>query len=120
SGAPDGEFLITRTHKGLARPFAAAVIIDCVDVVETRREISAKQRFAITGRNVPPAFRRPALAVLVTERDPDATLSDVANTQIGGGRCGGPGCSGHDRKRQHAKAQQTRTGQTKTPQTETC
>ena len=36
-GALDGEFLVARTHEGLSRPFAAAVVIERVDVIDTVR-----------------------------------------------------------------------------------
>ena len=32
-GALDGEFLVARTHEGLSRPFAAAVVVERVDVI---------------------------------------------------------------------------------------
>ena len=35
-GALDGEFLVARAHEGLAGPFAAAVVVDRVDVIEAR------------------------------------------------------------------------------------
>ena len=34
-GAADGEFLVARAHEGLARPFAAAVVVDRVDVIDS-------------------------------------------------------------------------------------
>ena len=38
--AADGEFLVARAHEGLARPFAAAVVVDRIDVIETRDELA--------------------------------------------------------------------------------
>src|SRR5437879_494538 len=35
-GPADGKLLFPRAHEGLARPFAAAVVIDCIDVIESR------------------------------------------------------------------------------------
>ena len=45
-GTLDGEFLVTRTHEGLSRPFAAAVIVERVDVIVTGDKGSAQQRLA--------------------------------------------------------------------------
>jgi hypothetical protein len=81
-GALDGEFLVTRTHEGLPRPFAAAVIVECVDVIEARDKGAAQQGFAAAGRHVPPAFGGPALGVLVTERDADPARGVVAETKV--------------------------------------
>src|SRR5262249_53323172 len=104
SGAPDGEFLVARAHEGSARPLAAAVIVDRIDIIETRREISAKQRFAIACGNVPPALGRPTLAILVAERDTNSALGQVADAKIGG--CRRRSQRRHGCKR---KGQQTRT-----------
>src|SRR5258707_15498573 len=35
----DGEFLVAGAHEGLARPFAAAVVVDRIDIVVTRDEL---------------------------------------------------------------------------------
>ena len=86
--ASDREFLIARTHESLTRPFAAAVIIDSIDVIETCSEIAAKQRLAVAGRKIPPPLRGPTLAILVAERNTDTTLGDIADAEIGGSaRC---------------------------------
>ena len=45
-GAADGEFLFARAHEGLAGPFAAAVVVDRVDVIVARNQRAAQQRFA--------------------------------------------------------------------------
>src|SRR5262252_1716082 len=82
SGAPYSEFLVARAHERLARPFAATVIIDRIDIIEARSKVAAKQRLAVTCRKVPPAFGRPTLAVLVAQRDADATFREVADTEI--------------------------------------
>src|SRR5579871_4056246 len=87
SGAPDGEFLVARAHEGLARPFAAAVVVNRVDVVGTRREISTQQRFAIARPYVPPSLGRPAFAVLVANCNADSALGQVAHSKISGSRC---------------------------------
>ena len=82
-GAADGEFLVARTHEGLSRPFAAAVIVDRVDVIISRDERSAQQRLAAARGHVPPAFGGPALGVLVAERDADPAGGVVAEPEIG-------------------------------------
>ena len=97
-GALDGEFLVTRTHEGLSRPFAAAVIVEGVDVIEARDKRSAQQRFATAGGYVPPAFGGPALGVLVAERNADPARRVVAEPKVGRRRTvPQPG----ERKRQH-------------------
>jgi len=50
AGTPDGEFLVAGAHEGLPRPFAAAVIIDRIDIIKPRRERSAQQRLTVAGR----------------------------------------------------------------------
>ena len=87
-GAADGEFLLARAHEGLAGPFAAAVVVDRVDVIVTRDQCAAQQRFARARRNVPPAFGGPALVVLVADRDADPAAGVVAQPEIGFGRIG--------------------------------
>ena len=86
-GAADGEFLLARAHEGVAGPFAAAVVIDRVDVIIARHQRAAQQRFAGARRHVPPAFGDPALGVLVAERDADPAAGVVAQPEIGQGRC---------------------------------
>ena len=44
--AADGELLVARAHEGLPHPFAAAIIVDRVDVVITRDEIALEHGFA--------------------------------------------------------------------------
>src|SRR4029079_19000849 len=60
-GALDGEFLVARTHEGLSGPFAAAVIVKRVDVIEAGDQGSAQQRLATARGHVPPALSGPAL-----------------------------------------------------------
>src|SRR5262249_61319207 len=67
----DGEFLVARAHVGASRPFAAAVIVDGIDIIETRHQAAAQQRVASARRQVPPALGGPALGVLVADRHPD-------------------------------------------------
>ncbi len=45
-GALDGEFLVARAHEGLAGPFAAAIIVEGVDVIVARDEVAAQQGLA--------------------------------------------------------------------------
>ena len=45
-GAADGEFLVARAHEGVAGPFAAAVVIDRVDVIEARDQRALQQGLA--------------------------------------------------------------------------
>src|SRR3954447_1934066 len=84
--AADRELAVSGAHEGAAAPLAAAVVIDGVDVIEARLQGSLKQRFAAARVQVPPAFRHPALAVAVAERDADAARGHVAHAQIGAGR----------------------------------
>src|SRR3569833_4392013 len=82
-GAADGELLVARAHEGAAGPFAAAAIIDRVDVIVTRDQRAAQQRFAGTRRDVPPAFGGPAFGVLVADRDADPAAGIVAEAEVG-------------------------------------
>ena len=72
----------------MTRPFAAAVVIDGIDVIVTCDQRAAEQRFAGTRRDVPPAFGGPALGVLVAERYANAAASVVAQPEVGLGRRG--------------------------------
>ena len=97
-GALDGEFLVARTHEGLSRPFAAAVIVERVDVIEARDQRSAQQRLATARGHVPPALGGPALGVLVAERDADPARGVVAEPEVGRRRTAP---QAHHRQRQH-------------------
>jgi hypothetical protein len=97
-GALDGEFLVTRTHEGLSRPFAAAVIVERVDIIEPCDKRSAQQRLATARGHVPPALGGPALGVLVAQRDADPARSVVAEPEIRRRRTVP---QAHHRKRQH-------------------
>src|SRR6476620_3423495 len=44
--AVDGELLVARAHEGLSRPVAAAVIVDPIDIIETRDQLTFHQSFA--------------------------------------------------------------------------
>ena len=81
--AADGEFALARAHEGLARPFAALVVVDRVDVIEARDQRPADQRLAGIGADGPPAFGGPASLVLVADRDPDPARGAVAQAEIG-------------------------------------
>src|SRR5215470_28663 len=95
-GAADGEFLFPRAHEGLTRPFAAAVVVDRVDVIEAGDERAPQYGLATAGGNVPPTFRGPAVVLLVADGDPDPIAGVVAEAEVGLGR---PGCQ-HERRRQ--------------------
>ena len=82
-GALDGEFLVARTHEGLSRPLAAAVVVEGVDVIEPCDQRSAQQRLATARGHVPPALGGPALGVLVAERDADPARGVVAEPKVG-------------------------------------
>ena len=83
-GALDGEFLVARAHEGLARPFAAAVVVDRVDVIEARDQRSLEHGLAGARRQIPPAFGDPAaVGVLVADRDADPAAGVVAQMEIG-------------------------------------
>jgi len=66
------ELLVTGTHIGLAHPFAAPIVIDCVNIIKTGDKIAFEHRFAGSRRQVPPAFRGPAVGILVADGDADA------------------------------------------------
>src|SRR3974390_1344011 len=48
-GAVNGEFLFARAHESVARPFAAMVVVDRIDVIKTRHQRAAQQLFAGAG-----------------------------------------------------------------------
>src|SRR5712671_312781 len=81
-GAADRKLLISGAHEGLARPFATAIVVDRVDVIETRHERAAQQGFAIARRKVPPAFGGPGVVFLVAERNADAARGVVAKAKV--------------------------------------
>src|SRR6185312_375512 len=88
-GAANGELLVARAHEGAAGPLAAAVVVDRVDVIVTRDQRAAQQRFAGSWRNVPPAFGGPAFRILVTDGDAHAAAGVVAEPEVGPCRRGG-------------------------------
>src|SRR5439155_8310469 len=63
----DGESLVARAHERLTRPFAAAIVIERVNVIEPRDKIAAQQRLATARRDVPPALGGPAVGILVAK-----------------------------------------------------
>src|SRR5262249_20586560 len=81
-GALDGEYLIQRAHEGLARPLAAAVIIDRVDVIEPRDQRAAQQRLAAPRTQIPPAFSGPRIVFFIADRDTDPARGVVAEPKI--------------------------------------
>src|SRR5579862_5470219 len=83
--AADREFLVAGAHIGLPHPFAAAIVIDRVEIIVSRHKIALEHRFARPCRQVPPAFRRPALPILVADGDADAARRIVAQPEIGRG-----------------------------------
>ena len=85
-GAADGELLVARAHEGLARPFAAAIVVERVDVIEAGDQRAAQHGFAAAGGQVPPALGGPAFVLLVADRDPDPAAGVVAEAEIGLGR----------------------------------
>ena len=87
-GAADGEFLLARAHERAAGPFAAAVVVDRVDVVVARDQRPAQNRLAGARGQVPPAFGGPLLGVLVADRDADPAAGVVAEPEIGGREVG--------------------------------
>ena len=87
-GALDGELLVAGAHVGLARPFAAAVVVDRIDVIEARDQGPLEHRLAGARRQIPPAFGDPAaVGVLVADGDADAAAGVVAQMEVGQRRC---------------------------------
>src|ERR1700733_9860657 len=76
--AADRKFLVAGAHIGFAHPFAAAIIIDGVDIIITGDKAAFEHRLATACRQVPPAFRGPALPVLVADGDTDPARRVVA------------------------------------------
>ena len=77
-GAANSEFLFPRAHIGFTRPFAAAVIVDRIDIIITRDEGPSQQRFTRTGRDVPPALGGPSFVVFVPDGDADPAARIIA------------------------------------------
>ena len=75
-----------RAHEGLAGPFAAAIVVDRVDVVEAGDQRAPQHGLAAARGDVPPALGGPALVLLVADRDPDPVAGVVAEAEIGLGR----------------------------------
>src|SRR5215217_9241245 len=87
--AADREFTVARAHERAPAPFAAAIVVDRVDIEIPRRQLALEQGFAAARVEVPPAFRDPALRVAVADRDADAARRHIAQPQVrvrGGGR----------------------------------
>ena len=81
--AADRELLVAGAHVGLSHPFAAAIVVDGVDIIITRDEIALEHGLAGARRQVPPAFRGPAVGILVADGDADAARRVVAQPEIG-------------------------------------
>src|SRR6185312_6561422 len=95
--ALDGEFLVARAHESVSGPFAAAVVVDGVEIVVAGNQTTLEQAFAGPRRNIPPALGGPALAFLVAHGDADAAAGVVADAEIGGRRAR----RGHQREHEH-------------------
>src|SRR5262249_6541070 len=93
--AADGELLFPRAHEGLPGPFAAAVVIHGVNVIETGDERAPQHGLAAARGNVPPALGGPPVVFLVADGDADAVAGVVAEAEVGLGGTGGPGECGH-------------------------
>src|ERR1700686_3776938 len=76
--AADGEFPVAGAHIGPSRPFAAAIVVDGVDIIKTRDEIALEYGLPGSWRPVPPAFGGPAVGVLIADRDSDPARRVVA------------------------------------------
>ena len=81
--AANRELLVAGAHKGLPHPFAAAIVVDGIDIIITRDEIALEHGLAGPGRQIPPAFRGPAVGVLVADGDSDPACGVVAEPEIG-------------------------------------
>src|SRR5258708_15181247 len=107
-GAFDAEFLVARAHEGLSRPLAAAVVIECIDVIIAGDQRAAQQRLAAPRGHVPPALGGPALGVLIAERDADPACRIVAETKVSRRRTVPQARQGERQRRYQAGAQGTR------------
>src|SRR5580698_8305761 len=63
--AADRELLVARAHVRASGPLAAMVVIDSVNIIKARDEIAFEHGLAASRRQIPPAFRGPAVGVLV-------------------------------------------------------
>ena len=89
--AADRELLVAGAHKGLPHPLAAVIVVDCVDIIITRDEITLEHGLAGAGGQIPPAFRGPAVGILITDGHAHPACGVVAQPEIGRrrpGRCG--------------------------------
>ncbi|CEJ14239.1 hypothetical protein BN1110_04567 [bacterium YEK0313] len=101
--AANGELLVARAHEGTPRPFAALIVVDCVEIIEARHQRTAQNGLATARGDVPPALRGPALAVLVADGDADPAAGRVAQLQIGRRRPGRRQPQGPDEEAQHCE-----------------
>ena len=102
ANAADRELPVARAHIGPSRPFAAAIVVDGVDIIITRDQIALEHGLAGSRRQVPPAFGGPAVSVLIADRDADPARRVVAEPEIGRGR---PRRSGQSERHDEAHRQ---------------
>src|SRR4029450_2250108 len=110
-GAADGELFFPRAHEGLTGPFAAAIVVDGVDIVEARNQRAPQHGLAAAGGDVPPPLGRPALVLFISDRDPDPIAGIVAKAEVGLGRSGGPCARGHTQRASQEHPGEGPTGQ---------
>src|SRR5882724_5146000 len=109
-GAADGELFFPRAHEGLTGPFATAIVIDGVDVVEARNQRAPQHGLAAAGGDVPPPLGRPALVLFVSDRDADPIAGIVTEAEIRLGRSGGPCAGGQTQRASQEHAGEGPTG----------
>src|SRR5262249_38082328 len=83
--AANGEYLVGGAHESLPQPFASAVIADRIDIKKASSKLALEQDLTTAVGDVPPAFGRPAFAVLVADGHADAARRVVTQTKIGAG-----------------------------------
>src|SRR6185295_16248790 len=81
--AANSERLLRRAHIAFAAPFAAAVVVDGVDIYVTTGKHTLQQCFAGLRRDVPPPLGRPPRTVLIADGHADATRSGIAELEVG-------------------------------------
>ena len=68
-----------------ARPFAPAIVVDGMNIVEAANEHALEQGLAGMGRDVPPAFGGPTFGILVADGHADAACRGIAQLEVGTG-----------------------------------
>src|SRR5262245_55441490 len=114
-GAADGELLLPRAHEGLTGPFAAAIVVDRVDVIEAGDERAPQHGLAAAGGDVPPALGSPAFVFLVADGDPDPIAGVVAKAEISLGRPGEAYAGGHSQNADREHPRDDATGEKAAP-----